>query len=291
MNDQSWQNFIDSLKEKEIVELAERYDNIYGEIPPPTIPPEPKKPQFKEYNLTEETFFKISAIDKKAGGENLSNLWMFLIGIIALVYSINISNNSLIVLSLLYSVLVFSFVYYPIRLHLFKEFKNYTWYKNDLIKYNDEMNVYKIIKAKHKLEEIKKEKELQKKQYDYWLSLNPYVFEKEMAILFEKQGYSANVTKGSGDGGIDIELEKENVRGIVQCKLYQEKVGPGPVRDLFGSMVAGNYKYGYIVNPSGFSDNAYEFSKGKNINLIDLKQIMLMVNNEETQKRSDNKMI
>ena len=142
------------------------------------------------------------------------------------------------------------------------------------------MKAYKIINAKYKLEEIKKEKEIQKKQSDYWLSLNPYKFEKEIAILFEKQGYKTNVTKGSGDGGIDIELEKENGRGIVQCKLYQNKLGPSPVRDLFGTMVAGNYKYGFVVNPLGFSDNAYEFSKGKNIGLIDLNIIMLMVNNK-----------
>jgi HJR/Mrr/RecB family endonuclease len=123
-----------------------------------------------------------------------------------------------------------------------------------------------------------KERELKRRQYQFWISLDPYDFEKEVAVLFERQGYKASVTKGSGDGGIDILREKDGLQGIAQCKRFKNKVGPGPIRDLYGTMKAGNYKFGIAVCPSGFSDKAYEFSKGKNIKLIRLKQIMEMLN-------------
>lgn len=125
--------------------------------------------------------------------------------------------------------------------------------------------------------ELQKEKEENQKQYSYWLEMDPWDFEKEIALLFKKQGYSATVTKGSGDEGIDIHLSKNGIKGMVQCKRFKTKVGPGPVRDLYGAMMASNYKYGYLVCPSGFSDKAFEFSKRKNIKLIGLKRIMEMV--------------
>jgi len=124
---------------------------------------------------------------------------------------------------------------------------------------------------------LQKEKEEKRKQYQYWMEIDPWEFENEIALLFERQGYSAKVTKGSGDGGIDILLNKNRTKGIVQCKRFKSKVGPGPVRDLYGTMMAGNYEFGYLVCPSGFSSSAYEFSKRKNIKLVGLKRIMEMV--------------
>ena len=135
-------------------------------------------------------------------------------------------------------------------------------YKVEKHEYNKEQ---KILFEECEREKLRKERNLKRKQHQYWMSIDPYEFEKEIALLFEKQGYKAYVTKGSGDGGIDIKLDKLGERGIVQCKRFKNKVGPGPIRDLYGTMKAGKYKYGFIVCPSGFSDKAYEFSKGKSI--------------------------
>ena len=96
---------------------------------------------------------------------------------------------------------------------------------------------------------------------------------------------NGGITKGSGDEGIDIFLNKGNgQQGIVQCKRFSKKVGPATLRDLYGTMIAGDYKYGFVVCPSGFSDKAYEFSKGKNIKLIGLKRIIEMVNTSEAER-------
>ena len=107
--------------------------------------------------------------------------------------------------------------------------------------------------------------------------MDPYEFEKEIAYLFEKHNFKTRVTKGSGDGGIDIVLTKNGLSSIVQCKRYKTKVSPGTIRDTYGAMVAGNYHSAYIVCPSGFSEKAFEFSKGKRIVLLGLRRIMEMV--------------
>jgi hypothetical protein len=134
------------------------------------------------------------------------------------------------------------------------------------------------LEKQRRLEEEKR-KENNRKNYDYWSTVNPYEFEREIALLFKKHGFNSRVTKGSGDGGIDIILKKDSEKFIVQCKRHQSKVGPSTVRDLYGAMAGGGYNAGYVVCPSGFSKKAFEFSKGKKITLIGLSRIMEMVNN------------
>ena len=173
--------------------------------------------------------------------------------------------------------------YQNFRLGRIVDYDKYCAYEEALRTYSTEKYEYEKkqeeISKKLEQERLKKEREEKRRQHQYWMSIDPYEFEREIALLFEKQGYKAYVTKGSGDGGIDIKLDKSGERGIVQCKRFKTKVGPGPIRDLYGTMKAGKYKYAFIVCPSGFSDKAYEFSKGKNIKLVGLKRIMEMVDN------------
>jgi uncharacterized membrane protein len=155
-------------------------------------------------------------------------------------------------------------------------YKSLTNYKYAKSSYEYKLRDYN---AKIEAAKEKKEKEKKRKEYDYWMSIDPWDFENEIAELFSANGYRAKVTKGSGDGGIDIFLDKNGRKGIVQCKRFKTKVGPGPVRDLYGTMIDGKFKYGFLVCPSGFSDNAFTFSKNKNITLIGLKRIIEMTEN------------
>ena len=154
-------------------------------------------------------------------------------------------------------------------------------YIADSKKYEDEcLRIRYINQAKiREQERLKREeqKNEKQKQYTYWSSLDPYKFEIEIAALYQKLGYTAEVTKGSGDGGIDIVLSKDGTNGIVQCKRYNSKVGPATIRDLYGTMQHGKWRFGYVVCPAGFSAKAFEFSKNKNIKLIGFKRIMEMV--------------
>ena len=163
--------------------------------------------------------------------------------------------------------------------------ENYLNYLSNYSSYTLEFKDYqRRTEEQRRLEESERQKEerkVKRREFQYWSSLDPYEFEKEVAIIYKLNGYESTVTKGSGDGGIDIYLFKDGKKGIVQCKRYGKKVGPAPVRDLYGTMVGGKFEFAKIVCPAGFSDKAYEFSRGKNIELVGLKRIINLVKESE----------
>ena len=110
---------------------------------------------------------------------------------------------------------------------------------------------------------------------DFWFKLGGYEFENQMAKLFEQMGYAANVTKRSRDGGIDINLfEKDGVKTIVQCKAHKKPVGPHEARAINGLMSDAKAQKAILVNLGGFTQGTRDFTRQKNIQLMDIKDIL-----------------
>jgi restriction endonuclease family protein len=124
--------------------------------------------------------------------------------------------------------------------------------------------------------ELSKFKELEKKYAKYWLNLSGYQFEKEVAKLYEAHGYDVQVTKGSGDGGIDIFLEKAGRRYGVQCKNHHKAIGPAAIRDLYGAMSHEGLDAGIFIASSGYTKGAKEFARNKAITLLDINNVLRM---------------
>lgn len=124
--------------------------------------------------------------------------------------------------------------------------------------------------------ELSKFKELEKKYAKYWLNLSGYQFEKEVAKLYEAHGYDVQVTKGSGDGGIDIFLEKAGRRYGVQCKNHHKAIGPAAIRDLYGAMSHERLDAGIFIASSGYTKGAKEFARNKAITLLDINNVLRM---------------
>ncbi len=113
-----------------------------------------------------------------------------------------------------------------------------------------------------------------RKVADFWLSLSGYEFEVEMMKLFEGDGYRVTLTKQSGDGGVDLRLELNGKKYIVQCKAQKNPVGPHVVRDLFGVMNHENSDGGIVVTTATFTKGAQDFAHDKDIELVDLEFII-----------------
>jgi hypothetical protein len=94
-------------------------------------------------------------------------------------------------------------------------------------------------------------------------------FEHLVAAVFRQTGHTVIVTAKSGDGGVDIQIQKGAVKGIVQCKRYQDLVGIKEVRELLGTLFATGADEAYLVTSGRFSDGAYKFVQGKPLTLID----------------------
>jgi restriction system protein len=104
------------------------------------------------------------------------------------------------------------------------------------------------------------------------MALNPGEFESLITNLFTKMGLEARQTQASRDGGVDcVAFDNRPIFGgkvIIQAKRYKNTVGVSAVRDLFGSVHNEGASKGILVTTSGFGKAAYEFAKGKPLELI-----------------------
>ena len=118
-----------------------------------------------------------------------------------------------------------------------------------------------------------------RKQRDFWLNVSPIEFEHEIASLYARHGYRTTVTPSSGDQGIDIVLDNDAGKAIVQCKRHRNPIGPAVVRELYGALVASNAQSAILVCTGGFTKGVYEFARGKSITLVDLNGILELEKN------------
>jgi len=123
----------------------------------------------------------------------------------------------------------------------------------------------------------------------WWWTLDGWQFEHEVARVFRLNGYNATVTKGSGDGGVDIILKKDNYKAIVQCKHHHYPLSPEPVRALWGIKDDWGADEVIMVTSSGLTSVSAEFVRNKPnykvYNLEDIIQMSQQTLQEETIKQ------
>ena len=107
-------------------------------------------------------------------------------------------------------------------------------------------------------------------------TLSGVAFEGVIRDLFRKMGFRAEMTKASGDGGIDIEavLDKPIIGGryLTQCKRLAagSLIGSPTIREFYGALTADRKAAkGIFITTSGFTAQALEFAEGLAIELID----------------------
>ena len=116
----------------------------------------------------------------------------------------------------------------------------------------------------------------QKQKRSYWERLDAYAFETATAEVLELHGFRAEVTRGSGDRGVDIHVRRDSHYGVVQCKARASSVGPHTVRDLYGTMHDFGADFGVVVSLNGFSEGAVSFAVNKPVFLVDVDDLVKM---------------
>ena len=129
-------------------------------------------------------------------------------------------------------------------------------------------------KARQAAREAARDAELRKRSY--WTFLDGYGFERATAEVLNKHQFNAWVTPGSGDGGVDIRVTRNGLKGIVQCKAHMACVGPHVVRDLYGVIHHTRADFGIIVSLGGFTKGASDFRRDKPILFVDLDDLIAM---------------
>lgn len=96
-------------------------------------------------------------------------------------------------------------------------------------------------------------------------------FENFVSKLFSKFGYETEVTKASGDQGIDVLAKKNGSVVAIQAKCYSRVVGNHSVMEAVAGMNYYEADKCIVVTNSTFTKSAIELAKANNVELWDRK--------------------
>ena len=106
-------------------------------------------------------------------------------------------------------------------------------------------------------------------------------FEYFCADLLTKRGFlEVEVTKGSGDNGVDILAEKDGVTYAIQCKRYEEPVGVKAVQEAYAGRDYYDRMVGVVMSNQYFTKNAVEMARKLKIMLWDRGYLEEMIEEE-----------
>ncbi|SDC00764.1 Restriction endonuclease [Pelagirhabdus alkalitolerans] len=169
----------------------------------------------------------------------------------------------------------------------------FTYYTMDS-KYLDTNNfIYGFIIIMNKYLEIRKFKEL--KDYEEMLLVSEEEMSKEITIndidlmsgydfegivgkLFEKMDYVVEITKSSGDQGVDVIANKYNHSIGIQTKLYSRPVNNNAVQEVVAGLKYYKLSKGYVITNNYFTDSAIKLAESNNIVLWDRDELIDKLN-------------
>lgn len=104
-------------------------------------------------------------------------------------------------------------------------------------------------------------------------------FETLVAEFFRRKGFQVTREGGDGpDGGVDLVLRQKTETYLVQCKQWKAyKVGVQPVREFYGVMASRGAAGGYFVTSGEYTEEAKDFVRGLNVELVDGRRLRGMM--------------
>jgi HJR/Mrr/RecB family endonuclease len=106
-------------------------------------------------------------------------------------------------------------------------------------------------------------------------SLDPYLFEALVGVLWKKQGYDVSLTPKQSDRGADLIAQKDRETLLIQVKQQTQNLGASPVREVYSA--APYYKnhlgaevdqLAVVSNAQGFTSGAHELAKSNEVTLF-----------------------
>ena len=107
-------------------------------------------------------------------------------------------------------------------------------------------------------------------------------FELFCARLLMKNGFeNVLVTQGSGDQGVDILAEKDDIRYAIQCKNYASKLGNAPVQEIYAGKVFYHCHVGVVMTNTTFTQSALDLAEATNVILWDRDRLQEFMDEAE----------
>lgn len=101
-------------------------------------------------------------------------------------------------------------------------------------------------------------------------TMEGHVFEHWCAALLKKIGYTdVQVTRGSGDQGVDVLAQKDGIKYAVQCKCYSSDLGNTPVQEVNAGKTIYHCHVGAVMTNRHFTKGAKEAADATGVLLWD----------------------
>ncbi|MBR7172541.1 MAG: restriction endonuclease [Clostridia bacterium] len=108
-------------------------------------------------------------------------------------------------------------------------------------------------------------------------SLSGVEFENYLKLLFEKMGYIVQTTKKSKDFGVDLIIEKNKKKTIVQTKRYSHTVGISAVQEIISARNHYGIYSAMVVSNQNFSKEAETLANENNVMLAGKAELESLV--------------
>ena len=108
-------------------------------------------------------------------------------------------------------------------------------------------------------------------------SMTGHEFEHFLKKLFTKMSYNADVTRGSGDQGADLIIEKHGIKTAVQAKQYNKPVTNKAIQEVVAAKEHYNCDDTIVVTTSTFTKSAQELARSNQVTLWDGNKLNRMI--------------
>jgi restriction system protein len=98
------------------------------------------------------------------------------------------------------------------------------------------------------------------RELSYDESMSPTMFEHYCASLLRKAGWACDVTKASGDQGVDVVATKNGTKIALQCKKYGSPVGNAAVQEVAAARIHVGATVAAVVSNTGYTRSARELA-------------------------------
>lgn len=105
-------------------------------------------------------------------------------------------------------------------------------------------------------------------------------FENYIGEILKDNGFdNVDVTKSSGDFGVDVIAVKDDIKYAIQCKKYSSPVGIKAVQEVLGSKTMNDCHVAVVLTNNTFTKSAIELAEKNNVLLWDGEKLKNLLEN------------
>tara|TARA_B100000446_G_scaffold184352_1_gene206263 strand:- start:120846 stop:122183 length:1338 start_codon:yes stop_codon:yes gene_type:complete len=102
---------------------------------------------------------------------------------------------------------------------------------------------------------------------------DPYEYERQVAESMNALGWSARATSGSGDQGVDVIAQYNDIKLVIQCKLYSQPVGNKAVQEIHAGMGYENAIHAAVITNTSYTKSAKQLARSLGVLLCHHDQL------------------